>query len=468
MNTVHYTPFMNTIHLRRTIMKTREEMMGQMAIPKLLRQLALPAIIGMLITAIYNVVDTLFVSVLGTEAVGAVSIVYPLFMFLSAIGLMYGVGSGSFISRLLGSGDKKQANRVASTTLISSLASAIVLGILLFIGIKPILGLFGATDTIMPHALSYAKFLLTGSVFTILNMTMNNILRAEGSAKYSMIALMIGAILNILLDPLFIFYFDMGVSGAAIATVLSQGISTLVLLSFFLKKKSLLHFSIHHFKPSKSLYSELFKIGSPTFFRQFLLSFSIGLINNAAAPYGDSAIAAVGITLRVFSIVSMVIFGYSQGFQPVAGFNYGAKKIKRLQEAIRISLLWTTIFCSISSLVYILCAPQIMSLFSKDPHVIAFGIQIIRAFMIVFPLFGFQTIYAVLFQALGRGKEAAFLSLARQGLFLIPAILILPNLFGMTGIILAQPLADLLTVILTIFFAVSINSEIKRDLEIAM
>lgn len=445
-------------------MTNREKMMGQEKISSLLIKLALPAIIGMLVTAVYNVVDTLFVSMLGTEAVGAVSIVYPIFMFLSAIGLMYGVGSGSFISRLLGSQKKKEANQVASTTFFTSLFSAMVIGILLFIFIRPVLELFGATPTIMPFAESYAKVLMTGAVFTILNMTMNNILRAEGSAKYSMIGLMCGAIINIILDPIFIFTLNMGVSGAALATVIAQGISTLVLISFFLKKKSLLHFHMRDIKPTKALYGELFKIGAPTFFRQFLMSFSMGLLNTAAGPYGDTAIAAIGITLRVFSIVSMVIFGFSQGFQPVAGFNYGANKIDRLREALRLSLIWTSIFCTGASIIYIFFAPQIMGLFTKDPEVLALGMRIMKAFMIVFPLFGFQAIYGVLFQALGKGKQAAILSIARQGIFLIPAILILPNIWGLTGIVLAQPVADILTIILTGVFAQDINNKLKKDL----
>jgi len=439
----------------------RLKMMREEKIPKVLIKLALPAIVGMLLTAIYNIVDTLFVSMLGTKAIGAISVVYPLFILLTGIGLMYGMGSASFVSRLLGEKRNQKANEVASTTFITSIVSALIVTFLLLIFLTPILKLFGATDTIMPFAFNYGKILSMGAVFTIINMVMNNLLRAEGSAKYSMIALATGAILNIALDPVFIFTLGLGIKGAAIATVLAQAISTILLLSFFINRKSLLHLSLKYFKPSKSLYTELYKIGVPTFIRQFLMSVSMGMINIAASPYGDAAIASMGITARVFSLVAMIIFGYSQGFQPIAGFSYGANNIFRLKEAIKTSINWTIIFCTISSIIYIVFAPQIIGIFSSDPKVIDIGIRALRAIMIMFPLFGFQTIYATLFQALGKGKQAALLSLSRQGIFLIPTILILPSLFGINGVLFSQPVADLFTVILTGVFAYYIHKQLN-------
>jgi len=439
----------------------RAKMMGEEKIPKVLKTLALPAIIGMLVTAIYNLVDTLFVSLLGTEAIGAVSVVYPLFMLLSAIGLMYGMGGASFVSRLLGENKKKRADEVASTTFVTSVFTAAIVTVLLVLFLQPILKAFGATETILPHATAYGEILVFGAIFTIINMTLNNLLRAEGSAKYSMIALMTGAILNIIFDPIFIFVFDMGVSGAALATVLSQGVSTILLISFFVRKKSVLHLSRKCIKPSKGLYLELYKIGIPTFIRQFLMSFSMGLLNTAASPFGDAAIASLGVTTKVFSLAAMVIFGFSQGFQPVAGYNYGAGYMDRLKETIKTSLIWTTIFTTIATIVYMAFAPQIISIFSNDPEVIRIGVRSLRAVVLFFPLFGFQIIYATLFQALGKGKQAALLSLSRQGIFLIPAILILPGLFDLNGVIYAQAFADFCTIILTAVLAIHIHKEIN-------
>jgi len=439
----------------------RAKLMGEEKIPKVLMKLAFPAIIGMMVTAIYNLVDTFFVSMLGTVAIGAVSVVYPMFMLLSAVGLMYGIGGASFVSRLLGKDQKAKADEVASTTILTSAFTSVIITILLMIFLEPILKMFGATPDIMASAVSYGRVLVFGAVFTILNMTLNNLLRAEGSAKYSMIGLSIGAVLNIVLDPIFIFVFDFGVSGAAIATVISQAVSTLVLISFFARRKTVLHFSFKQFKPSKATYSELYKIGIATFIRQFLMSFSMGLLNTAAAPYGAEAIASLGIVTKVFSLVAMVIFGYTQGFQPVAGYNYGAGHIERLKEAIRFSLIVTTIFCTISTIIYFTFTPQIIGIFSSDPKVVEISIKAMRAMVMLFPLFGFQTVYATLFQALGRGKEAATLSLSRQGIFFIPAILVLPRIFMLDGVLLAQPFADICTIALTAVLAIKAHKQLN-------
>ncbi|MCH4887638.1 MATE family efflux transporter [Acidaminobacter sp. JC074] len=440
----------------------RAKLMGQEKIPKVLMKLALPAIIGMMVSAIYNLVDTLFVSMLGTIAISAVSVVYPMFMLLSAIGLMFGIGGASFVSRLLGKDNKEKAEEVATTTVLTSAGTSILVTIFLIVFLQPVLKMFGATPDIMPSALSYGRVLVFGSAFTILNMTFNNLLRAEGSAKYSMIGLSLGAVLNIILDPIFIFVFDFGVSGAAIATVISQAISTVVLISFFLRKKTVIHLSLKKFKPSTETYSELFKIGIPTFIRQFLMSFSMGLLNTAASPYGAEAIASLGIVTKVFSLVAMVIFGYAQGFQPVAGYNYGAGYTDRLKEAIRFSLIVTSIFCTVSTLVYFTFTPQIISIFSSDPKVVEISIRAMRAMVLFFPLFGFQTVYGTLFQALGKGKEAATLSLSRQGIFFIPAILILPQVFQLDGVLFAQPFADLCTILLTAVLAIRVHKEINQ------
>lgn len=440
----------------------RAKMMGEEKIPVVLRKLAMPAIIGMLVSAVYNIVDTLFVSMLGTIAIGAVSVVYPLFMLLSAIGLMYGMGGASFVSRLLGQNKKEKADEVASTTTITALVSAAIVTIVIISFMTPILKLFGATPEIMTSALSYGNVLVYGAVFTIMNMNFNNLLRAEGSAKYSMLALSFGAIINIILDPIFIFIFDMGVSGAALATVIAQAMSTVLLLSIYFRRKSVIHLSIKKFKPSLPTYVELYKIGIPTFIRQFLMSLSMGLLNSAASPYGPAAIASLGIITKVFSMIAMVIFGFSQGFQPVAGYNYGSGNIPRLKEAIKVSLIWTTVFCTLSTFVYYVFAPQIIGIFSQDAKVLDIGIRGLRAMIIVFPLFGFQVIYGTLFQALGKARQAAILSLSRQGFFLIPAILILPKFFQLNGVLYAQPFADICTILLTIIFAKQVHKTLDH------
>lgn len=441
----------------------RAQAMGEEKIPKILIKLSLPAIVAMLINAIYNTVDAFFIGKLGTSAIGAVAVAFPIFSLIGAIGLTFGIGGASYISRSLGAGNKPEADRTTSTAFFTSLISGIIFTVLGLVLIIPLLRAFGATDTILPFAKDYTRILIMGSIFTMLNMTMNNMVRAEGNAPLSMIAMITGAVLNIGLDPIFIFTFNLGITGAAIATVISQSISTIILLTYYLSKKSYMSLSIKNLKPSKKIYSEILKIGSPSFIRNFLASFSIALINLAAKPYGDAAVAAIGLTFRVLVLGMFPLFGYAQGFQPVVGFNYGAKKFKRVFEAIRVSAIWTSVFSVAFAIVSITFAPNIISVFSNDPAVIDIGSRSLRAANLFFFLFGFQVITTVLFQALGKGLPAALLSLARQGIFLIPAVLIMPGILGLNGVIYSQPVADFLTIILTLFFAIDILRKLKKE-----
>lgn len=447
---------------------SRAKLLGEEKVSKALFKLAVPAIIGMMINAIYNVVDTAFVGMLdNTSAIGAVSIAFPIFMLIGGVGLTFGMGGGSYISRLLGENNKKTADQVASTTFFTGLAVGILFTILGLIFLEPLLKAFGSTETILIYAKNYTRILIFGSTFTVMNMIQNNIIRAEGNPMYCMIGMSLGAILNIALDPLFMFVFNMGISGAAAATVLSQGISFLFLISYFLRGKSYVKVSIKYITITKSLYGQIMKIGIPTFVRQALASLSISLINIGAAPYGDSAVASMGIVLRIVSLGMYVIFGYSQGFQPLVGFNYGAKKFKRLHEAVSISLKFTTIFSTSVALIFIIFARPIMSIFSNDPEVVSLGISALRAICILFPTFGFQNIYAILHVALGKGKGALILAMSRQGIFLIPAILIMPKIFNLSGVIYAQTVADFFTIIVTAILAISIRKELNKEEEFA-
>jgi putative MATE family efflux protein len=440
----------------------RAKMLGEEKIETILIKLAIPAIIGMLVNAIYNIVDTVFVGKLGTSAIGAATVAFPLFMLIGTFGLTFGVGAASYISRLLGENNKVQADKATSTAFFTSMTVGILYMIIGSIYLEPILRLFGATDTILPYAKAYSRILVLGSVFTMINMTMNNMLRAEGSAKISMIALSVGAGLNILLDPLFIFGFDMGIQGAAIATVLSQMVSRVLLLSYFLSGKSYIKLHIKYVTLSTQIYSEIMKIGIPTFLRQCLISVAMALINVAAMPYGDGAVAGIGVANRVFMFGMYVLFGYCQGFQPVAGYNYGANKYDRLTEAIKVSLKWTTIFSMSVSVIFLIFAQPIVTLFSNDPEVIRIASESLRAMSLLFAFGGFMNVYSSLFQALGYAVSAAILSLARQGLFLIPAVLISSRVFGLEGLIYSQTIADFFTIIVTAVLALRITKQIRQ------
>lgn len=438
------------------------ELLGNAPIPKALMALGIPIMIGMLINALYNLVDAYFVGGLGESQMGAISIVFPLGQVVVGLGLMFGNGAASYLSRLLGRGDKDTANKVASTALYSSVLVGAIIIILVTIFLKPILTLLGATDTIMPYALTYARIYVVSCIFNVFNVTMNNIVTSEGAAKTTMCALLLGAILNIGLDPIFIYVLEMGVAGAAIATAISQLVSTLVYLNYVLRKKSAFTFSVREFAPTKQMMAEILKIGVPTLTFQLLTSLSIALINRAANGYGDAVIAGMGTVTRVTSMGTLVVFGFLKGFQPIAGFSYGAKKFDRLQEAIKTSILWSTIFCVIVGLLMAVFSTQIISQFTDgNAEMISVGQRSLMANGFSFMLFGFYTVYSSLFLALGKGAAGFILGACRQGICFVPVILILPLFWELNGILYAQPIADVISAVITVFMALHLHKELS-------
>ena len=445
------------------------ELLGSAPIPKALMALGIPIMIGMLINALYNLVDAYFVSGLGKSQMGAISVVFPLGQVVVGLGLMFGNGAASYLSRLLGRGDKDTADKVASTALYSSILIGAIIILLSAIFLKPILVMLGATETIMPYALTYARIYVLSCVFNVFNVTMNNIVSSEGAAKTTMCALLLGAVLNIGLDPLFIYTLDMGVEGAAIATAISQMVSTLVYLTYVLRKKSVFSFSIKEFSPTRQMVTEILKIGVPTLVFQLLTSLSIALINRASSNYGDSVIAGMGAVTRVTSMGTLVVFGFLKGFQPIAGFSYGAKKFDRLREAIKTSIIWSTSFCLVVGLVMAVFSTQIISQFTKgDTQMILVGQKSLFANGITFILFGFYTVYSSLFLALGKGAAGFFLGVCRQGVCFVPVVLLLPMVWGMNGILYAQPIADVISVVITVFMALHLHRELSMAEKQAM
>lgn len=438
------------------------QLLSSMPIPKALLAMGIPTMIGMLVNALYNLADAYFVGGLGESQMGAISVVYPIGQVVVGLGLLFGNGAASYVSRLLGYGDKEKANKVVSTALYSSISVGAVVIILFVIFLKPILKLLGATESILPYAVTYGSIYIISCIFNVFNVTMNNIVTSEGAAKTTMCALLTGAVLNIALDPVFIYVLDLGIAGAAIATAIAQAVSALVYLLFIFRKKSVFTFKARDCCPSKDIIYEIFKIGIPTLIFQVLTSLSISLINNAAADYGDSAIAGMGVVTRLISMGSLSVFGFIKGFQPIAGYSYGAKKFDRLHEAIKTSIIWSTVFCAIYGLTSALFAETIMSQFSKgNIEMIEIGASSLRVTGISFVLFGFYTVYSSLFLALGKGKEGFVLGACRQGICFVPVILILPMILGLNGIMYAQPVADVLSAIITVFMAVNLNKKLK-------
>lgn len=439
------------------------ELLGSAPIPKALLAMGLPTMIGMMINALYNLVDAYFVGGLGTAQMGAISVAFPLGQVVVGLGLLFGNGAASYISRLLGTGEKETANKVASTALYSSLCVGAVIIICTVVFLNPVLKMLGATGSIMPYAVTYTRIYIVSSIFNVFNVTMNNIVTSEGAAKTTMFALLAGAALNMMLDPVFIYVLDLGVAGAAIATAISQIVSTAVYLTYIFRKKSVFNFSIKECCYSKEIVSEVLKIGIPTLVFQLLTSLSIALINMQTKVYGDSVIAAMGVVTRVISMGSLMVFGFIKGFQPIAGFSYGAKKYDRLHETIKISILWSTIFCLVFGAAAALFSSSIISGFTRgDMEMIHAGQKALRANGLSFLLFGFYTVYSSLFLALGKAKEGFILGACRQGICFVPVILLLPMAWGIHGILYAQPIADVLSAIVTVFMALHLHKELNK------
>lgn len=438
------------------------ELLGSAPIPKALMSLGVPIMIGMLINALYNLVDAYFVGGLGESQMGAISIVFPLGQVVVGLGLMFGNGAASYLSRLLGRGEKESADQVASTALYSSVSIGVIIILLTTLFMEPILTMLGATETILPYALTYARIYVISCVFNVFNVTMNNIVSSEGAAKTTMCALLLGAVLNTVLDPIFIYTLNLGVAGAAIATAISQMVSTLVYLIYVFRKKSAFSFCIKQFVPTKEIMTEILKIGIPTLTFQILTSLSIALINRAANSYGDAVIAGMGAVTRITSMGTLIVFGFLKGFQPIAGFSYGAKKFNRLREAIKISTLWSTIFCVVVGFLVAIFSKQIISQFTTgNEEMILVGQKSLIVNGFSFFLFGFYTVYSSLFLALGKGAAGFFLGACRQGICFIPIILLLPTVCGINGIMYAQPIADILSAAITVCMAVKLHKELS-------
>ena len=438
------------------------ELLGNAPVPKALIALGVPTMVGMLINALYNLADACFVGGLGTDPMGAVTVAFPIGQIIVGLGLLFGNGAAAYLSRLLGRGDRGTADQTASTAVYCALAAGAAAILCAEVFLEPILRRAGAIDAVMPYALAYTRIYLGFSIFNVFNVTMNNIAASEGAAGTAMCALMAGAALNTVLDPVFIYGLGLGVSGAAIATAISQMVSTAVYLAYILRRKSVFTFSVKSVRLRGEIMREILKIGVPTLLFQVLTSLSISMTNSAAKEYGGSALAAMGPVTKVMSMGTLIVFGFLKGFQPIAGFSYGAGKFDRLREAIRTALLWSTVFCVLYGLAAAVFSSQIVSLFTRDDlEMIRIGAAALRANGITFLLFGFYTVYSFLFLAAGRAAEGCVLGACRQGICFVPVILLLPSVWGLDGVVWAQPAANVLSAVVTVCMAARFRGELK-------
>ena len=412
-------------------------------VEKLLFSLALPSMAIMIISALYNLADTFFVSYLGTSQVAAVGIAFPLMAIIQAMGFFFGQGSGNYIARSLGARDSNSASRMAATGFVSGFVFMAVIAVTGLATLGPLVGGLGATETIKPYAEDYIFYILLASPWMVAATVINQQLRFQGSAAIAMVGMLSGAILNIFLDPLFIFVFKMGVKGAAIATMLSQIVSFFLLLFYGCARKGNIPIKLSHFFPSRKLYVEMVRGGLPALLRQGLASVASILINHSAGVYGDAAIAAISIVNRICMFATSVVLGFGQGFQPVCGFNYGAKLYSRVKKAFWFGVRVCFAGLLVLAIVMFIFAPQIIALFRKDDlEVIAIGQRGLRLNCISLPVMAIVVMCNMMTQTMGRAIEASISALSRQGLFLIPALFILSPLMGLLGIQLASPVAD--------------------------
>ncbi len=423
-------------------------------IGKLLFKKAAPTVLIQLITVIYNTADTYFVAKIDTGASAAVGVVFSLMAIIQATGGSIGMGATSLISPMLGQKRVDDASTVGTSAALMSVIAGALIGALGLVFLRPLVSLIGARGEVIPYAEDYARFILIGAPFMTTAFVLNSVLRSEGQAVYSMIAMISGGILNLFIDPLLIFGFGMGIAGAALATMISQMTSFFIMAIIFLRDRSIVRLRPKYIGKKPSVYLHIVRMGVPTLFRQGMASLSSALLNIMAAPYGAAAVAAISIANKLYMLVRHIVLGIGQGFQPIAGYCFGAKRYSRVKKVFWVATGAATVIClSIALAVYFFRGP-IMVWFRDDPAVVEAGSAMLRFLCVTIPLMAFSTYVNQLYQSLGFAVGATFLASCRQGIFFVPLVFLLPAAFGLTGIEAVQAAADLLTFVVSIPFLI--------------
>ena len=443
--------------------EARYRKMTEMPVNKLIRRLAIPTVISMMVTMIYNATDTYFVSKISVSASGATGIVFTLMGIIQACGFTFGHGAGSNISRQLGAKKLDEAKRYSSTAFFAALFVGMLISIFGLVFLTPFMKFMGSTDTILPYSKIYGMYILIAAPAFVSSCVLNNILRYEGMATLAMVGLTTGGILNMILDPILIFAFDMGIAGAGIATAVSQYISMGILLSVFLMKKTQSRISIRFVSLKPKVIGDIISTGIPSFARQALNSVSTMVLNISAAPYGDECIAAMSIVSKCSMLIFSVGVGIGQGFQPVASFNYGAKKFRRVRDSIIFTLKFDTLVVGILSAVVFAFAPQIITLFRSETEIVEIGSTALRFLCVALLCLPTVMVANMTFQSIGKTGRAFFLACSQNGLFYIPLILIFQKLFGLTGIEIAQPVAYFMAFAVSVPFLAVFVKQLKNQ-----
>jgi putative MATE family efflux protein len=431
--------------------KTRSDMLANEKIGKLLWKLSVPAIIGMVVQGLYNIVDTFFVGrFVGPLGIGGTAIAFPIQMIIMGIGMTIGIGGASLLSRSMGEKNYEGASLVLGNMILLSLITGAAFTIGGIVSMEPILRIFGANDALMPYAKSFISIILMGSPFITFSVVASSAARAEGNAKVAMNTMLVGAIINVALNPIFIIGFGLGVRGSAIATVISLIASCAFLLRYLLSGKSEIALKLHHLRLKRSIIREIFAVGSSDFARTAAMSLTSAVFNNILRNLGgELPIATFGIIFRVISFVFMPMIGIAQGVQPILGFNFGARQFHRIKQALGLATKSATAIAMIGFAIFLLFPSPILRIFSTDERLIAMGTSATRWLILGLPLVGYQNIGTSLFQAIGKSKPAIFLAFTRQVLFLIPIVIIFSHFFGLRGVWLSFPATDAISFIVT-------------------
>ncbi len=434
--------------------------MGEESITRLLFRFSLPATVGMLVMATYNIVDTIFVGKLGSEAIAALSVAFPIQMLLGAVGIGTGVGAASLISRSLGAGNKAEAESAAGQVISMALIFGLLTALVGLFYMRPLLLYLGTMPEILDLTEEYMIVIAVGSVMFFLIMVLNNVVRAEGNPMLSMKVMVISALLNIALDPIFIFLLDMGVRGAAVATVLSKIVGVVMMLYYFFMGKSVLKLSLACLKLRWGTIKNVYAVGFPAMLLQLSINISLIVANNILAAYGHIPIAVMGLVFRLQMFVILPVLGVSQGLLPIIGFNFGAGKLNRIREALLKGLGISVASIMILGVALFVAPAFFLGLFSTDKELLRIGIPALRIMVIMFPLVGVQIVSSIFFQAIGKGIPSLILSLLREIMLFIPFVFIMPFFYGLTGVWMARPMSDFLAFLVTFIL---IARELKRQ-----
>lgn len=448
----------------------KDEIFAKAPVPKAVATMALPTVMSMLVTIFYNMADTFFVGQTGdSNQVAAVSVATPVFLLLMAVGNMFGIGGSAMISRLLGQGNKEKVKHVSAFCFYGGIVAGILMMIIFLAGMEPILSLIGCSSNTKGFAEEYLSWIAYGAIFVVLANAFGNIVRGEGASTVSMIGMMIGTIVNIVLDPIMILSSDkipfgmgLGVAGAAIATIIGNICTIVYYIIYFMRGKSILSIALKHFSVGDGILTGVCSVGLPASINNVLMSMSNIIMNNFLANYGDAQVAAMGVAMKANMLVILLQIGLATGIQPLIGYNYGSGDWKRMKKFMRFGMMCNVTFGVLITIVYFIFSKPIIQIFINDAAVIGYGVDILRAIMLSGPFVGILFIFMNTFQAMGKALPSLILSLSRQGLVFFPVLIISNKIFGFQGIVYSQPVADFMAIFLALGMFLIINKGLKK------